>query len=396
MATLRAWCLPGLLLMVATASADPGAASCPSAAFAARVQQGLAGYADVVDIPGISLGIVHRGRLVHTAAHGHADRRRRVSATPGTLFNLASVTKPFTATLALQLAEDGVIDLDAPVVRYLAPGTPVPTAANGSPILVRHLLMHTSGLPRDPPNRRNQATGAALDPGIWDAYSVTDLRAGLLATEVEGEPGETFAYSNFGYALLGHALEHAAGQPYEALLHRRLLQPLGMADTAITLSPDQRSRLAAHYWSEDGARREQDVRARFGDVAGFIGLTSSVNDLSKFVAAHLGHGAEDGPISAAVAARMREGAQLIDQDAPFRFEATLGWQRVTRLHDGEVAFVHTGEVDGHTAGLFLSPGHDLGVIVLQDLGGVDGADAIERFGQWLLRIAPAELASCEP
>lgn len=377
-----------------SAPAPPAGLACPSEAFVRRLDDGLAGHADVVDLPGVSIGIVHRGRLVHSTAHGYANRTARMLASADTLYNIASVTKTFTATLALMMSEQGAIDLDAPVARHLEPGMTVPVHADGTPITIRHLLNHTSGLPRDPPNRRNQDTGSRFDPGIWDAYSLADLQAALATTRLAARPGETFVYSNYGYALLGHVLERVAGKPFEPLLRERLLDPLGMTDTAITLSPDQRSRLAAHYWWEDLDRREQDVRARFGEIAAFIGLSSSVNDLSKFVAAHLSPGSPGNPITGPVAAALREGVLPGEDDGPYRFERTLGWHRVSRVDNGDAWFVHTGEVDGHTAGLFLVPEQQLGVVVLQDLGGADGAEAIDRFGEWILRIAGPELARC--
>lgn len=396
MSMLRVLLLSSLLVVPDVVSAATGEiAACPSTAFGDRIANGLAGYADVVDLPGVSVGIVHRGRLVHTASYGFANRSQGVPATSATLYNVASVTKPFTATLALMMAAEGVLDLDAPVARYVRPGMQVPLDASGAQITVRHLLGHTAGLPKNPPNRRNQATGSALNPGVWDTYSLADLAAALPQTKLEGKVGQTYLYSNYGYALLGHALEHVAGIPYETLLRNRLLEPLGMADTAIALSPDQQARVAEHYWAEDLARSEQSVRPRFGEVAAAIGLTSSVDDLSKFVAAHLGQGGARNPIPEKVAAQMREGQRLMVEDGPYRFEMGLGWQRVTPIYGGEQHYFHPGTVDGHTAGLFLMPGQDLGVIVLQDLGGVDGEDAIERFGQWLMRIAAPEFERCD-
>lgn len=373
-------------------STETGNGACFTDDFKARLHQAVAGYADVADIPGISMGIVASGSLVHTVSVGYANRSQRTPATPDTLYNIASLTKPFTATLALMLAEEGVVRLDAPVSTYLPDTVRVPVDTAGGVIMIRHLLSHTSGLPGQPPNRRNQVVDGPIDPGIWEAYSVAQLYAALPATTLKGKVGEQFAYSNYGYALLGHVLERAAGVPYEALLRQRILGPLGMTDTAITLSPQQTQRLAAHYWSEDPDRNEQAVHARFGDVAGFIGLSSSVRDLAAFAAAHLQRaGQGDTPIPPSVRALMAT-PQIATESIPlFRSEMALGWFRETRLDDGTFVLFHQGEVDGHASGMFLDPATGVGVVILQNLGGDVGARGTEQLGFWMLQTVTKEM-----
>lgn len=160
-------------------------AQCFGDAFRSRVERGIAGYADVVDIPGVSFGIVRGGALVHSGGVGYADRSAKRIASIDTPYNIASITKVFTATLATMLVEDGILELDAPVSRYIPVSVHVPRDTQGTAITVRSLLTHTSGLPRDPPNRRNQDLEDPLDPGIWEAYDVADLYAGLTATKLK-------------------------------------------------------------------------------------------------------------------------------------------------------------------------------------------------------------------
>lgn len=365
---------------------------CVSNAFIDRIERGLAGYADVVGIPGISIGIVASGSLVHTASVGHANKSERLRTSPDTLYNIASITKLFTATLALALAEEGVVSLDAPVSTYLPSDIRVPVDSAGGAMTLRHLLSHTSGLPKNPPNRRNLKIDGPIDPGIWDTYDIADLYAALPATTLKSKVGERFEYSNYGYALLGHVLERAAGEPYEGLLRKRILAPLAMNDTSIGLRPEQERRLAAFYWSEDPDRVEQKLRARYGEVAAFIGLTSSVRDLAAFVAAHLQRDTtQSNPISPSVRASMAAPRTEAYSDAMFRTEMGMGWFRDTRLDDGSVILHHSGEVDGHTAGLFLDPALGIGVVILQNLGGETGEQGIDHLGYWLLASASDEM-----
>lgn len=369
-----------------------GQAACLSDAFKNRIEKGLAGYADVTGIPGISIGIVASDSLVHTASVGYANKADHRVASPDTLYNIASVTKVLTATLALSLAEDGIVQLDEPVSNYLPADVRVPMDAAGGRITIRHLLSHTAGLPKDPPNRRNVDTKGGIDPGIWDTYNVGDLYAALPATTLKGNVGEQYNYSNYGYALVGHVLERAAGRPFESLLRQRILTPLGMSDTAIVLNPAQAPRLAAFYWSEDPNRAEAPLHANYGEVAAFIGLSSTVRDLGAFVAAHLQRSSgPDNPIPLAARAVSAKPYAQAYVDPSLRIDIGLGWFHETELEDHSVMLYHTGEVDGHTAGLYLDPSLGVGVVVLQNLGGDVGTRGIERIGPWLLENTARQL-----
>ncbi|MDX2114810.1 MAG: serine hydrolase domain-containing protein [Planctomycetota bacterium] len=360
--------------------------------FRARVKRALAGYADVADIPSVSVAVVDQGGLVYAASVGYANRAQHRPATPDTPYFIASVTKVFTATLALMMASNGELDLDAPVSDYLPDTVRVPTDADGRQITSRHLLSHSAGLPKNPPNRRDLQPLGPINPGIWDTYSVQDLYDALAATRLEAAVGERFEYSNYGYALLGHVVESAAGTTFENLLRTRILDPLGMSDTAITLTPDLEQRLAAFYWGDDRDRTERAERARFGEVAAFIGLTSTVNDLASFVAAYLR--CPDGavPIPCAGPQRIGEPFAQVDEDSVLRYEVGLGWFRLSRIDGTQTVLLHPGEVDGHTSSLLLLPSEGLGVIVLQNLGGGEAEAAAEQIGIWLLRTASEELS----
>jgi CubicO group peptidase (beta-lactamase class C family) len=382
---------------VTALSPNLASTSCFGSGFSQRVMHGIAGYADVVDIPGISIGIVSADSLVYAAAHGYADRSSKTLATPDTAFNIGSLTKVFTATLALMMTEEGALDLDAPVSRYLPASVHVPDDSAGRAITSRQLLSHTSGLPRDPPNRRNLKVDGPVDPGIWEAYNISDLYSALAVTKLSGGTGQQHLYSNYGYALLGHVLERIAARPYETVLRERVLGPLNMKQTSITLRPEQQQKLAAFYWSEDVKRVEQRVHASYGEVAGFIGLTSTVTDLAKLVGAHFGGTRNPvNPVTRGVAESMAQPQFLLMADPLGHDDVGLGWFRMELVDETphKVILLHTGDVDGHSSGLYLLPREKIGVIVLQNLGGLDGGRGIEQFGFWLLRLSSQELSRC--
>ncbi len=396
------WATTLMLLLAAPAWSQgvpaPAAARCFAPDFRTDVRGAIAGYATIAGIPGVSVGVIAHDALVFADGVGFANVQRRTRATADTAYNVASVTKLFTATLALQLAADGRLDLDVPVARYLPDSVHVPTHASGEAITARHLLTHTAGLLKQPPNRRNQRVTGPIDPGVWDAYEVEDLYRALETTTLRARPGTAMDYSNYGYALLGHVVERAAAMPYEQLLRARLLAPLGMASSGITLTAAQAQRLAAFYWDQDDARVEQSVHARFGAVAGFIGLTSTVRDLARFLIAHLGTTAAGRAIiSPAVAQRMSDPQVQLDAANPtYRVDMALGWFREVALepHGATPLLWHYGEVDGHTSAVFLRPEAGIGVIVLQNLGGDQAGIATEQIGRWLVQRTAAEVARC--
>lgn len=376
----------------------PAAARCFAQDFQSSVRSAIAGYATIAGIPGVSVGVVMRDKLVFADGVGFANTRLRTRATADTPYNVASVTKLFTATLALQLAAEGRLDLDVPIARYLQDTVRVPTHSSGTAITARHLLSHTAGLPKNPPNRRNRRVTGPIDPGVWDAYEVADLYRALASTTLRARPGSTMDYSNYGYALLGHVVERVAEQPYEQLLRARLLTPLRMSSSGITLTDAQAQRLAAFYWDEDDARAEQHVHARYGAVAGFIGLTSTVRDLAPFLIAHLGTNATGrAVIDPMVARRMIEPqVQLDSANRFFRVDMALGWFREVALDSTTATPLlwHFGNVDGHASAVFLRPAEGIGAIVLQNLGGDMAGDASEQIGRWLVQRATAEVARC--
>jgi CubicO group peptidase (beta-lactamase class C family) len=202
-----------LALLAALASAAaPDACAQPFADRIPEAEALVTAYHDAGLFDGVVL-VAEGDRVLYEGAVGLADRTWAVEHTSGTRFRIASVTKQFTAALVLQLVEEGLVDLDAPITRYL-PDYP---ADPGDRITVHHLLSHTSGVPE----------GRSLrgEPSIADFLSkFPDLP--LLF-----EPGDSFSYSNPGYWLLGQIIEAETGQSYQDALRDRLLQPLGMDDS---------------------------------------------------------------------------------------------------------------------------------------------------------------------
>ncbi len=174
---------------------------------------------DSMGLPGLAAAVTDRDGLLWSAAYGVADLGTRAPVTVETRFEIGSLGKPFTVIPILQLRESGVLDLSAPVSRYL-PWFQIESTF--PEITVHHLLNHTAGLPR----------GTDIAPHGWyESWALRQFRP-------VAPPGKIFWYSNVGYKTLGFLLERLTGQHLPDVIRQRILKPLGMTNTfaAVTVA----------------------------------------------------------------------------------------------------------------------------------------------------------------
>jgi CubicO group peptidase (beta-lactamase class C family) len=240
------------------------------------------------------------GVIVQDAAVGTAVRYSEVGPAPGrvgvelpadqqiptrsdTLFDLASVSKLFTTIATMQLVEQGLVDLDAPVASYL----PEFAAGGKQAVTVRMLLTHTSGLPSWAP--------------LWSRYpSPAERLAAALATPLSAPPDTRYVYSDLGLIALGTLVERVTGQPLDVVVRDRITTPLGMADTMYNPGPELRQRIAATEYEPYAGRgmvwgEVHDENAwALGGVAGHAGVFSTAGDLAILCQMLLNGGAYQG------------------------------------------------------------------------------------------------------
>jgi N-acyl-D-amino-acid deacylase len=184
-------------------------------------------------IPGGSIAVVKDGRLVLARGYGYADADAKESVAPDALFRIASVSKPITAVAVLRLAEQGRINLDArafPLLPDLTP--PAGTTPDGrlGEITIRQLLSHLGGWDRDrsfDPMFRSTQIAEAL--GTTPPADVEAVIRYMRGQPLDFAPGSRYAYSNFGYAVLGRLIEQASGQRYDAYVADAVLRPMGIS-----------------------------------------------------------------------------------------------------------------------------------------------------------------------
>ncbi len=168
--------------------------------------------------PSASIAIVLDGRLVYAAAYGAARLAPRAPATPGTRYQLASISKTFTAEALLLLEQDGRLSLDDPVSRW------IPSLSQGDRVTIRQLLQHTAGFPDHYP--QSYPAGPRTAPTTPDQIIAEWGRHPLLFA-----PGSQFRYSNMNYVIAGRIAEKVSGQPLFGFLQQRVFGPLGMSST---------------------------------------------------------------------------------------------------------------------------------------------------------------------
>lgn len=282
------------------------------------------------------------------------SRRSLVAAGPAkgpafdgnTLFEIGSISKVFTSLLLANMALRGEVSLDDPVSKYLPAGARMPER-NGKQISFRDLAMHRSGLPRLPDNMK---PANPLNP--YADYSEAQLLDFLARHQLTRDIGSQFEYSNFGAGLLGYALARRAGTTYEALLKRRILIPLGMKDTAITLSAAQKRRFAPGF----DATMQPTPAWDLPTLAGAGAIRSSANDMLAFLGAAMG--IRKTPLDKAFALMLAERGSGPSATT----QMGLGWI-VARGPHGELV-LHDGGTGGFRSSLAYDPAKRRGVLVL--------------------------------
>jgi D-alanyl-D-alanine carboxypeptidase len=223
-------------------------------------------------VPGMAVCVVRRGNVVLARGYGFANMELSVPASAHTIFELASLTKPFTAVAIMTLAEEGRISLEDRLPKYFA-GAP----ASWTNVSVEHLLRHTSGFGDffAVPELRSRSDFA------WEReIELTDLVPILFRVPIPSEPGEKWSYSNLGYYLLGLIIEKVTGEPYEDVLKHRILEPLHMTETRrMSRSTVIAQRASGYTWQDQVLRNATYTSTTWAYSEG--GLVSSAADLAK-------------------------------------------------------------------------------------------------------------------
>jgi D-alanyl-D-alanine carboxypeptidase len=226
-------------------------------------------------IPGVSLAIVRDGRTIKAQGYGFANIELKAPATKETVYEIGSNTKQFTAAAIMMLVEEDKVRLEDPITKYFPEA---PKTWRG--ITIRHLLTHTSGI------QNHVAVPRWLDVFRTNlAFETTPTRDELLKVffklPLEFQPGESWAYDNTGYYLLGIVIEKSSGKSYWQFLEERIFKPLGMTATRSTdPRPIVPNRASGYEWKNDHFENRPVLLPAIGLSAG--SLLSTVEDMGKW------------------------------------------------------------------------------------------------------------------
>ena len=294
-----------------------------------------------------------------------ADLENSVPASPSTLFRLASVSKPITATAILQLWERGKLDLDAPIQKY-CPAFPKKEA----PITTRQLLGHLGGI-------RHYNKDNVGDIPYDSARHFTSMEESLTIFENDplvAPPGTKFQYSTYGYTVLGCVLEGASAQKYADFVTENIFRPAGMnvtrADDFFAIIP-RRSRW--YQKTKNGAVLNAGVLDSSYKVPGG-GWLSSADDMARFEIAILANTL----IKPATRELMWTPEKTLSGTA---VDYSLGWH--TQNKYGLALYSHSGGQQGTSTSILLAPERRAGIVVLANLEGAD----VSSLSDQILRIA---------
>jgi CubicO group peptidase (beta-lactamase class C family) len=319
--------------------------------------------------PGIAVGVVHNGRLVYAKGFGVATLGRPDKpVTTQTLFHMASVTKPFVATCVMQLWEQGKVDLDAPVIKY------VPYFHLSDPryrqITVREMLTHSSGMPDVADYEWNKPQ---YDDGALERYVKS-----LGPQKLLWDPGARMQYSNMAYEVLGDLVAKVSGMPWEEYADAHIFKPLSMTSSTLLLKKADPAKIT------EGYTRPRD--GGYDSIHAIVAypynrmhspssnLHSNVDDMARWAMANLNHGELEGKriLKASTYDLMWKPAVEVEfcrggDPATCRKPGNqIGISWFLEMKEGHQVVSHGGGDDGFITGIILIPDLNLGFVFMQN------------------------------
>jgi CubicO group peptidase (beta-lactamase class C family) len=325
-------------------------------------------------VPGAVVGVLH-GAERDIRAYGVASLETGYSVRSDTLFLIGSIAKVYTATLVMTLVDEGRLDLDAPVVTYLPDLKLADTRARDI-MTLRQLLSHQSGLFGD----------------YYDDFGMGDDALARCVASFQSlrqftAPGEVWAYGSSGFMLAGRAVEVVTGQPFEAAMHERIFEPLGLNHSFFFAHEAIVYPTAVGHSLKSPGSDEHEVRRAYllpRNVAPAGGVISNSDDLLTFAAFFMGDGTWNGQrvlsadaLEAMQAPQTRAANYLA---AGFAEWGGLGW--AVRFLDGVKVVEHGGSLSGFQARLKFVPKRRFAIAILTNSG--RGSVLGDRVADWAI------------
>lgn len=295
------------------------------------------------NVPSVSVAVAEGGKIVWEEAFGWADREKMIPATPNTMYSLASISKPITATALMMLVEEGKVDLDRPANDYLGAGKITGLAGDASGATVRRVMSHTAGLPLHYQfYYADQAYPVVSNDETIARYAI-----------LTSPPGEVYEYSNLGYGIIDHIIARVSGMSYADFMRERIFAPLGLTRTSIGIGPGLEPYVAQRY-----DRKQRPLPFYDFDHRGGSAVYSSAHDLIRFGMFHM---KDRVPGQRPV---LRDSTIALMQRAVAPANYGLGW--IVPERDSQRIVYHSGGMPGVQTVVVLYPAEDVAVVVLMN------------------------------
>ena len=314
------------------------------------IKQTIIEKIDTGDIPSLSVAVMESGKIVWMESFGFADKENKIEATPNTLYTIASISKPITATGIMNLVENGRLDLDADITTYLN-GTKLDFyVSKSNNVTCRNLLSHTSGLPFYFQYYYDD-----------DAVSIPDItqvidQYGIIVNQ----PSSKYLYANLGYGILGEVIHNTTGKSFNDYMTSEIFTPLGMTQTTLDVSSKTKNKLAKRYDIKGNL-----IPFSFADTPGAANVSTTIGDLIRFGSFHLGTAAESGvPLLSLDTIQAMQQKQYPD-NTNGRNTYGLGWFINDEDYKYKMVY-HAGGMDGVDAMIRLLPERDIVVAAISN------------------------------
>ncbi len=323
-------------------------------------------------LPSIAVAVAKDGQIIWEAGFGWANREKRIPATEHTMYSLASISKPITATGLMVLVEQGLVDLDRPIGDYLGNAKLHGRAFDASAATVRHVANHTSGLPL-------HYQFFYEDEPYWrPAMDETIRRYANLVTA----PGERYQYSNLGFGILDYVIERTSGKSYPDFMREEVFLPLGLTRTSVHIGKGLEAFAATRYAADGSPIPFYDF-----DHPGASAVFSSAHDLVRFGMFHLKNHLSDqrSIISDAAIDEMATATVNTGESSGYG----IGWS-TGRNEKGLRTVRHGGGMGGVSTTLILLPSENAVIVVL---GNASSSAPGETANQILAALVPDKVDS---
>lgn len=309
-------------------------------------------------IPGLAVAIVRNGQILSARGYGITDTARPEPIDEHTVFRLASLSKSFAGSLAGLLVDEGTLQWQQPVVRYV-PEFRLRNPEYTTRLSIANLLSQSTGLPRN-----------AFDREIEAHASYHTVRSRLVTSPLSCAPGECYSYQNVAFSVFGDVVHAATGNLFDENIQRRIFKPLGMNDASLGLEGITRSpRWAKPHIRNGNGWRSLMPKPTYYRLGPAAGVNASIRDMAHYLIAQTGHRPD--VFSPQVLASIH--TPLIDTPSELR---SSGWRR-ERLYSagygmgwrifnyaGHPMYFHGGAVQGYRAAMAVLPNQSLGVAIL--------------------------------